>query len=248
MLPAEGFPNNAGSLPYLDDVSPSVTMDISLIPLSNMITEGYDPNFMSFEYSTETPVAQASPHIRNKRSPPSQKARTQPSPPEQVRNGGHDQRMLAQNGQVHPPIHSGDISQAITPELKLNPPKVRSRGRGRGKGHTEHDFIHPPKVGRGRASTQGIVVQIPHQGRDEALKEQALKRKRVEGDEPQDETADHILQDMLTKDTLEKGLSTRRRKAEGKPSKREHHACDRCFRNKTKVSLPTILIKVSIND
>src|SRR5271167_3875385 len=102
MLPAEGFPNT-GSLPYPDDVSPSVTMNLPLIPLSNMITEGYDPNFMAFEYTAQTPVMQQSPHMRNRRSPPSQKSKTQPSPTEQVRNVGHDPRMLAQNGQTHPP-------------------------------------------------------------------------------------------------------------------------------------------------
>lgn len=241
--PAEGF-INADSLPYPNDATPSTTMNMSLIPLSNMIPEGFDPNFMPFGYSTETGIIQQqSPHIRNRGSPPSHKSKTQPSPPG-ARNVGNDPRILTHNGQIHPPIHIDNLSQAITPELKLNSPKSRAKGRGRGKGHLEHDSTHPPKAGRGRASTQGIVLQIPHQGRVEALKEQALKRKRFEGDEPQDETADHILQDMLTKDTVEKGLSARRRKSEGKPSKREHHACDRCFRNKTKVSFLTPLIEI----
>ena len=243
MVPAEGFPN-PGPLSYPDDISSSVTMNIPPIPLSNMITEGYGPNFMPFEYSIETPIIQQqSPQIRNRRSPPSQKSKTQPSPPG-ARNVGNDPRILTHNGQIHPSIHIDDFSKAITPELKLNSPKSRAKGRGRGKGHLEHDSTHPPKAGRGRASTQGIVLQIPHQGRVEALKEQALKRKRFEGDEPQDETADYILQDMLTKDTVEKGLSARRRKSEGKPSKREHHACDRCFRNKTKVSFLTPLVEI----
>lgn len=244
LQPTEGFANSE-SLPYPDNDSQSVTMNMSLIPLSNMIPEGYDPNFMPFEYHPETPIIlqQQSPQIRNKRSPPSQKYKTLPSPPERTRNVGHDPRMLANNGPIPPPIHTEDLSQAITPQPKLNSPKARARGRGRGKGHPAQDSTHPPKVGRGRASTQGIVVQIAHQGRVEALKEQALKRKRVEGDEPQDETEEHILQDMLTKDTVEKGLSARRRKAEGKASKREHHACDRCFRNKTKASFLTPLIK-----
>src|SRR5215471_6469562 len=120
MLPGEGFPNT-GSLSYPDDVSPSVTMNMPLIQLSNMITEGYDPNFMPFEYSNETPVVpQQSPHIHNRRSPPSQKSKTQPSP-DQARNVGNDPRTLAQAGQIHPPIHNDDLSQAIHRASNLTP-------------------------------------------------------------------------------------------------------------------------------
>lgn len=209
---------------------------MSLIPVpSNMMAEGYDNNFMgnvTFQYPTQSPVLHQSP--RNKKSPTSRKLKTEPTLSESRPNDGQDPGMMRHNTQSFP---SGDLSQSITPEFKHSSPKIRGKGRGRGRGSVDQGSSQPPKAGKGRASMQGMVIQIPHLGRDEALAEQALKRKRMDVDEPQDDIQDHILQGLLTKDTVEKGLSARKRKTEMKGSKREHHACDRCFRNKTKVSL-----------
>jgi hypothetical protein len=125
----------------------------------------------------------------------------------------------------------------VTPRAKNAVPKVKKgKGRGRGVGLDE-ELLLAPKPGKGRAATQGVVVPIANAAREEALAEQALKRKRMDGDEPMDDTDEQILQGLLTKETVETALTTtKKKKAEGK-AKREHHACDRCFRNKTKVNL-----------
>lgn len=124
----------------------------------------------------------------------------------------------------------------MTSIFKNGAPKAKKgKGRGRGGGSLEEDLPLAPKTGKGRAATQGVVIAIANSAREEALAEQALKRKRLDGDEPMDDTDEHILQGLLTKETVETALTTiKKKKAEGK-AKREHHACDRCFRNKTKV-------------
>jgi hypothetical protein len=202
-----------------------------------MIHEGYENTYMpniTFEYPIQSPVFQA--NDRNRNSPSSRKAKIEPSLSEPEHNGGHGPGQTRRNTLPLPVVRGGDPSQSIALDQKRPSPKMRGKGRGRGKGNIEQGSLQIHRGGRGRATSQGFVLQIPHQGRDEALAEQALKRKRTDVDEPQDDTEDHILQELLTKDTVEKGISGRKRKAEGKGSKREHHACDRCFRNKTKVS------------
>lgn len=135
----------------------------------------------------------------------------------------------------------------MTPIFKNGVPKAKKgKGRGRGGGSLEEDLPLAPKTGKGRAATQGVVIAIANSAREEALAEQALKRKRLDGDEPMDDTDEQILQGLLTKETVETALTTiKKKKAEGK-TKREHHACDRCFRNKTKViPLESFVISVS---
>ena len=136
---------------------------------------------------------------------------------------------------VYPPGTFQGGGRAAETASKQGSPRGRTKAKGRGKGIGESELAVPKKVGKGRATTQGVVIPISHLGREEALAEQALKRKRIDGEEPQDNTEDQILQGFLTKDTVEKGLSARKKKTDSKSGKRDHHACDRCFRNKTKV-------------
>lgn len=130
------------------------------------------------------------------------------------------------------------VPSYMTQEIQLQLPNVaKGRGRGRGRARTTDFDIEPPeppKLGKGRAATQGIVIQIPHQGREEALADQARKRRRVDAEEDLGDQ-NEILQGLLTIEEA-KDLPLKRRKPEPK-SKRDHHACDRCFRNKTKVNL-----------
>jgi hypothetical protein len=119
--------------------------------------------------------------------------------------------------------------------LKI-PNTARSRGRGRGKGNTGADSEHQESVkrGKGRAATQGVLVPIVHVGRQEALAEQAAKRKRVDQDEPYDDSDERALED-LTSEMAEVPQKKQKSEAPTKGSKRGHSACDRCVRNKTKV-------------
>jgi hypothetical protein len=112
-------------------------------------------------------------------------------------------------------------------ELEFNLPPPKSRGRGRGKKTGEYTPPAPPVLGKGRAATQGTLVDIQHAGREQALAEQAQKRKRFQDDELKDDSDERILEAFLNKDSSE---------ALKKQKKRDHHACDRCYKNKTKVS------------
>lgn len=238
MVSGNGYAHS-GSFSYPEDINPTSNTNMTLFPLSpTIMTEGYDTNFMSnvtFEYPIQTPMFHQSPP--NEKSPTRRKAKTEPSFSDSMNHSGQDPRLIRQDTQPLPVVQSGENAQSLTPVFKDRSPKVRGKGRARGRGSLDQGTSQTAKIGKGRASTQGMVIQIPHLGREEALAEQALKRKRVAVDEPQDDTEDHILQGLFTEATVEKGLSARKRKADAKSSKREHHACDRCFRNKTKVSL-----------
>jgi hypothetical protein len=116
-------------------------------------------------------------------------------------------------------------------EFNLAPQAVKGKGRGRGRGRkqtTEYIPPTPPVLGKGRAATQGVVVDIRHAGREQALAEQALKRKRFQDDELRDDSDERMLDQFTYKDEAQ---------TVKKQKKREHHACDRCCRNKTKVSI-----------
>jgi hypothetical protein len=238
MVSGNGY-THSGSFSYPDDINPTSNINMPLLPLSpTIITEGYNTNFMSnvtFEYPIHTPIFHHSPP--NEQSPTRRKAKTEPSFSDSMNHSGQDAGLMRQNTQQLPIVQSGENALSLTSEFKDTSPKVRGRGRARRKESLDQGTSQTAKIGKGRGSTQGMVLQIPHLGREEALAEQALKRKRVDVEERQDDTQDHILQGMLTKANVEKGLSLRKRKADAKGAKREHHACDRCFRNKTKVSL-----------
>jgi len=122
----------------------------------------------------------------------------------------------------------------MTTEMQLEMPGAAGRGRGRGKKSPEYLPPLPPVLGKGRAATQGVVIAIEHKGRQKALEEQARKRKRVEEEESEDDTEERELEAAVSKTMGEKLSEPRKPKLETK-GKRDHHACDRCFRNKTKV-------------
>ena len=90
------------------------------------------------------------------------------------------------------------------------------------------------KRGKGRAATQGVLVPIVHVGRQEALAEQAAKRKRVDHDEPYDDSDERALEDLTT-ETGDIPQKKQKSETTAKGSKRGHTSCDRCVRNKTKV-------------
>jgi hypothetical protein len=119
------------------------------------------------------------------------------------------------------------LTPPLSVDIKAESPTIHPNQKGKGRNGTESTRKVSPKGGNRRASTQGVVVPIPHQGRNVALAEQALKRKRLDPDEPQDDSEERVLQAFLSpggKPSPKKGKS-----------KKDHHACDRCFRNKTKV-------------
>jgi hypothetical protein len=125
---------------------------------------------------------------------------------------------------VHPPL-------SMISEFKFD---VQGRGRGRGRSpNSEQPPNQPAKLGKGRAATQGTVINIPHAGRERALEELARKRQRFDDEEPVDTVDEEILRDLRT-DRKAAEPANKRQKADGRP-RRDHHACDRCFRNKTKV-------------
>jgi hypothetical protein len=126
-----------------------------------------------------------------------------------------------------PPAH-------MTLEMQFEIPQPPGRGRGRGKKSPEYVPPMPPVLGKGRAATQGVVVPIEHKGRQQALAEQARKRKRFEEEESEDDTERRELEQVIAKTLGEPITEQKRAKPETK-GKRDHFACDRCFRNKTKV-------------
>ena len=194
------------------------------------------PNVTFETYTTESPMHfQQSP--RNRRPSSSRKVKIESPFAVGLGNSGHEVPVMQVNEQPHSEALMLEPAQQLTNEIHLSPPKPKTKAKGRGKGIMDPEPPLPPKLGKGRAATQGVLVPISHLGREEALAEQALKRKRVDGDEPQDDTDDRILQGLITRDTVDRTLSPKKRKPEGKGGKREHHACDRCFRNKTKVGI-----------
>src|SRR5579862_3921874 len=122
----------------------------------------------------------------------------------------------------------------MTLEMQLDIPAAQGKGRGRGRKSLQYVPPAPPVLGKGRAKTQGIVIDIKHKGRQAALAEQSRKRKRVEEEESEDDTEDRELEELVAKESAETLSEKKKAKGEGK-GKRDHHACDRCFRNKTKV-------------
>jgi len=132
-------------------------------------------------------------------------------------------------------------------EFNLNVPNVgRKKGRGRGRGIIAADSEHaaePAKRGKGRAATQGILVPIVHVGRQEALAEQAAKRKRIDQDEPYDDSDERALEALDT-ETTDVPQKKQKSEAPTKGTKRGHTACDRCVRNKTKVTNPRLILTV----
>jgi hypothetical protein len=240
---SNGFaPEN--SLPY--DEKPLAQMDaqVGRMPGSHSSEAIAKPVYMGtmsmfnpHDYPIVPPI-HYSDAARNYTSPPSRKVRRDSTSSERERKGHADAAVVPLSEQPPPlPAIQPMDAPPVTPRAKNAVPKVKKgKGRGRGVGLDE-ELLLAPKPGKGRAATQGVVVPIANAAREEALAEQALKRKRMDGDEPMDDTDEQILQGLLTKETVETALTTtKKKKAEGK-AKREHHACDRCFRNKTKVNL-----------
>lgn len=144
---------------------------------------------------------------------------------------------ISTNVAPKPPSRASDGPPGqITLDLQLELPGAsKTYGRGKGKGNDRFLPPPPPKRGKGRAATQGMVIAIPHKGRQQALAEQARKRQRYDADESQDDSEDRVLEELTNK-TESTELLEPKPKTDSK-GKREHHACDRCFRNKTKVEI-----------
>jgi hypothetical protein len=233
--------SNGYQLPY-DHLPPTMNMDMPLVPLTYTAIgsgEEFESNFVhKFEYPPE-PVAQQLPQPQQRRPSKSRaRAKTLPTPPD---NNTDSSGLLML---VNDPNSLGHFNSPIVPntvEVKTESPKSRPNPRGRGRGTIEAERKGAPKTGKGRGSTQGVVIPISHQARNEALAEQALKRKRLDGDELQDDTEERKLLDFL-----DPGGASPQKKVK---SKKDHHACDRCFRNKTKVFIASIsLTKVPSSD
>ena len=228
-----------GSLPYEQRFIPQRDVNIAVMPdshpsesVAGPFSLGYMSN-ITYEYPAQ-PQGQYPEGPRTHTSLPTRKVRRNSTSSEQIRNGHSDATVLPLSEQPPPTTHPMD--PPASPTIKNIQPKVKKgKGRGRGRGTMEEESPLAPKPGKGRAATQGVVIPIANAAREEALAEQALKRKRLDGDEPMDDIDEQILLNNLTKDTVETGLSTSKKKKEAK-AKREHYACDRCFRNKTKVT------------
>jgi hypothetical protein len=242
MMASNGFPTTNNGLPYADlNVAPPVNMHMPVVPpltYGNPVSEGVGNRYMSnvnFENYIPNNTLPFQQGQQDGRSPPTRKLKRE-TPSQHGVNSQPMDSIISFSDQQTPAIHSNGPPPHMTHEinlLKVHEPK--SKGRGRGKGVTDKDGIRSPKSGKGRARSQGVVIPISHLARQEALAEQARKRKRVDGDEPQDDSQEHILQGLLTKESGDPESLPKKRKPETKGVKREHHACDRCFRNKTKV-------------
>ena len=226
MVPANGYQPAGAPLPYPDDRPATANMGLGMVPQqigTPMVPQGYQP-FVPIEFAVGG-YAQSTPQTKS----PAQNQKIKTQQPFNVPN---------------PPGSLGIAQSAnftnVSPMPNVEPspqesPKLRPKGKGRAKGTSDEVSPLLKGGGRGRQSSQGTVIPIPNVSRDVALKEQAMKRRRVDGEQAQDNRDEEIIEDMLTRATVDKGLAARKRKAEGKPPRREHHACDRCFRNKTKV-------------
>lgn len=246
MTPAGYSPHER--LPTAENPSSSLSMALQYnglaFPTETML--GYNETFISQAQPTylhENPMNMA------------------PDPPQQAQNLAPNDRIKMESSfTLVSPSHSESpgiqqstrsIPDKQPPPLTMhefnlnlpNPP--RGRGRGRGKGNAGGDSDHAAesvKRGKGRAATQGVLVPIIHVGRQEALAEQAAKRKRVDLDEPYDDSDERALQELTT-ETTETPQKKQKSEAPAKGAKRGHTACDRCVRNKTKViSLPYISV------
>src|SRR5579859_7343901 len=128
------------------------------------------------------------------------------------------------------PVTGRNPPLSMTSELRFN---IASRGRGRGKNKDEDYVPEPPKLGKGRAATQGMILDLPIISREKALAEQKAKRQRFDADEPLDDTQERLTMGLEVTEPPEP--PKKKTKKDGGRASRDHHACDRCFRNKTKV-------------
>jgi hypothetical protein len=225
---------NAGLIPY-EHLANAMNLDMSVVPLAYTSIppgESFDKFVPKFEYPPEPPSQQVVVPQRRKPSKSRARSKTLPSP---VQNGARHDGFGATvpNG-----AHSMAQINAMSAEVKQESPKSRANAKGKARGGADGEQKPASKVGKGRASTQGVVVPISNQAREEALADQALKRKRVAPEEPQDNTEELLLQDFLSPE----GRSPQKKAK----SKKNHHACDRCFRNKTKVSIVTLVLILSV--
>ena len=229
MLPSSGYNSAAHRLD--DNQSDPLNFRTATVPLPfspNIGTEGFSNQFGSnAHYDLVTGVfPQAGPHEHRTRS--NQKVKSEESSGTE-RHGLQRDDVTAPTNVPILMLQTGDPLSVVE-----NKRPAGGRGRGRGRRTVETDGRTPPKSGRGRGAAQGVVISLSHQGRDDALAEQAMKRRRVDGEEPLDDARDEILQGFSPNGTAQ--ASFQRKKKPQPKAKREHHACDRCFRNKTKVS------------
>jgi hypothetical protein len=124
----------------------------------------------------------------------------------------------------------GSPPQAMTSLLKFD------NVVGRGRGMTQQTTPEPPPRGKGRAARQGTRIDIPNPLRDAALAKEKANRVRFTDDEPQDRSQEEKLKRFSPNDAEDKPVIKKAKaSAEGSKANRSHHACDRCYRNKTKV-------------
>jgi hypothetical protein len=134
----------------------------------------------------------------------------------------------------------GSPPQSMTSMLKF----TNVVGRGRGMSH--ETTPEPPPRGKGRAARQGTRIDIPNPLRDAALAEEKSKRIKFTDDEPQDRSQEEKLKRFSPNDAEDKPV-IKKAKASSEQSKasRSHHACDRCYRNKTKVCPPIFMLEMT---
>jgi len=234
LAPEDSIPYDEKSLPQMKAQVRRISVPHATEAIAGPFMMGTMSN-ITYEYPI-APPSQYPDGPRNYTSPPSRKVRRDSTSSERERTGHPDTAVVPLGEQPPPRMIQPMDAPPATPTIKNGVSKLKKgKGRGRGGGSLDEELPLAPKPGKGRAATQGVVIPIANAAREEALAEQALKRKRMDGDEPMDDTDEQILQGLLTKETVETALTTtKKKKAEGK-TKREHHACDRCFRNKTKV-------------
>jgi hypothetical protein len=227
MVPATGYQPSGAPLPYPDDRTAPPNMGLSIVPQpmgTGILPQGFQ-QFVSIDFAAggyPQSTAQTDTPPQNQKNTPLQPFTSVPNPPP------------GSLGIVQPQNFGNVVAISGVEPSPRESPKSRPK-KGRAKANPE-EGSPGAKGGRGQQSSQGMVVPIPNVSREVALKEQAMKRRRVDGEQAQDNADEQIIEDMLTRSTVNKGLATRKRKSEGKAPRREHHACDRCFRNKTKVS------------
>jgi hypothetical protein len=122
----------------------------------------------------------------------------------------------------------GDPPQAMTGQLKL---KITGYGHGNVE---DAPPPAPPAMVKGRAGRQGMKVDIPNPLRDQAIAVEKAKRTRFNDDEAPDTYQEDRLKAFNINDNDEPVVK-RAKTGEGQKT-RAHHACDRCWRSKTRVS------------
>jgi hypothetical protein len=121
---------------------------------------------------------------------------------------------------------NGDPPQSMTGQIKL---------KGYGRGKLEENPPPPPVLGKGRAARQGTRVDIPNALREAAVAQEKAKRIRFSDDEPLDTTQEDALKNFNPNHDEDLKLVVKKAKSGEVSKTRSHHACDRCWRNKTKV-------------